>query len=126
MSLVTTSTPRAIALGVFVAVHLVLLGLLAWGPGSGDLHEAPVGVVAPGVVGEFLAATNSSAELTTVLLDERTARARLAAGDVVAVVLVDLTTSRDTGSTSPVRAMVPTMSPMTSMSSVAHRAPNEV
>lgn len=96
MSLVTTSTPRAIALGVFVAVHLVLLGLLAWGPGSGDLHEAPVGVVAPGVVGEFLAATNSSAELTTVLLDERTARARLAAGDVVAVVLVDLTTSRDT------------------------------
>lgn len=90
---------RAGAVVLFAAILVALLAALAWGPGAGQPHRAPVGVVAPGVVGQLLSESveGTAGQLEPVdVTDLERARELVASGDLVAAVQVNLTRPRDT------------------------------
>ncbi|MCD6640372.1 MAG: hypothetical protein LT071_10730, partial [Nocardioides sp.] len=89
---------RWTGVAAFAAILLALLGLLAWSPGADRPHDAPVAVVAPGLVSDMLVSAYGRDEdhvRPVSYDDEAQARRALADGDVVAVVLVDLGRSTD-------------------------------
>lgn len=76
---------------------IVALALLAWGPGAGEPHESPVGIVADGDAASLIAARADDAHVDLrPYPSARAAHRAVRRGDLVAAVLVDLAQTTDT------------------------------
>lgn len=91
------------SLGLLAVVVVALLGALAWGPGAGSVHGAPVGVVGPGVAASVLSDTGSgdagsdqdTSPVRVPFASRDEGLAALRAGEVVTLVVLDLAGTRD-------------------------------
>src|SRR4051794_35159847 len=83
---------------LLTALVVILLGSLAWGPGAREAHQVPIGLVAPGAAAQIMANPEGGfgANTSTHPYPSRArAEAALQRGELVALLVVDLTGTRD-------------------------------
>lgn len=86
---------RASLVTVVMAVQVALLAALLLGD-RGELHDAELAIVAPGLVGELVAEQSGTDEITVLPIDRRAAVRGVREGDFVGALVVDLGAAQDT------------------------------
>lgn len=87
---------RASLVAILVAAQLVLLATLLLDGDRGELHDAELGIVAPGLVGELVSEQAPRDGIAVVPLDREAAITGVREGELVGALVVDLAAARDT------------------------------